>query len=229
LGEEQYPSLSPPVAKTPASDPQHPDYYKHNLADMASFDLRRRSAAVQRLANEDPSKVEDAEVRNGIARAMGEAAFDTMTPFSTRAEAVEGLVTWGSTYSVPLLLELLEDNVLPVRKAVYQALAKLEDERAIEPVARRFAGEIFSRDDAAECLKAFGAKAEDAVLQYAKPNDPTLTKATVNLLAEIGTKKSLGPLKSLSELTFYPVIQDDVDRAVQAIEARSRGSETRGE
>jgi len=216
------PRAAPERVKTPAEDPNHPDYWKQNLDDMLQAHLLNRNKAIARLAKADPEKVPSGDLRKEIARAFKEVALDRRIDGFARANAVEGLATWGGTYSVPLLIQLLESDDRLVHQACYPALAKLKDERAIEPVTRRFVGDFAERREAAECLAAIGSKAEDAVLKLARPDDMSLARETVVLLGKIGTKKSLQALTMLRAQRYYPAIHGNVELAASAIMLREK-------
>ena len=130
---------------------------------------------------------------------------------------------WGSTYSVPLLLELLEDDSPFIVGAAVAALGELKDERAIEPLAERFISDDFSAREIAECLRQYGSRAEDAVLQRAEmANDPMKARRTIELLGQIGTAKSLRFFRKLSsnrQTAFF--LGREIQAATRAIQQRA--------
>jgi HEAT repeat protein len=121
---------------------------------------------------------------------------------------------------VPILIDLLEDDNHFVNAEVLKELAKLDDERAIEPVAALFVRDTSLRDEAAACLRKFGSAAEEPVLRLSRPTDFIITRETVKLLGDIGTRKSIDPLRSLRQLTFYRLVEEDVRIAVNKIRLR---------
>ena len=153
-------------------DPSHPNDLQANVAALRSQDPFVRSLALGRLLNTTPGDVPDKQVRAEIAQGMREVAFARTASPQDREQAIRGLVTWGSNYSVPLLLKLLDDNSPFVQRAAIAALGELRDERAIEPLADRFAASTFGEDDIAECLRVFGSQAEDAVLKKCRRTIP---------------------------------------------------------
>jgi hypothetical protein len=203
--------------------PDHPDSTAQDLAEILGGESASRREAVDRLSNADPTRVASPELRKQFAQALRQVAFDDRTDSLTRSKAVRGLVTWGGKYSVPLLIELLDaDEPPPLRYACYQALAELKDQRAIEPVAARLASGHLDAREAAECLEAFGPRAEDAVLKLFPPDGFMQGREMVTLLGKIGTKKSLRPLQALRNERDYFIIRREVEQAVQAIVERNR-------
>jgi len=211
------------VARAAREDPMHADYFQANLNALRSRDVFERDEALDRLIGSEPKDVADENLRAQIARAIRDVAFDRGASPHTRDKAIRGLITWGSTYSVPLLLKLLEEDSPFVQKEVVAALAELGDERAIEPLAERFAADRFGGQEFAEALRAFGPRAEDAVLKHATTDNPIKARRTLELLSQIGTSKSLRYLSRLRrdrQLAF--MLGNEIQAATAAIQQRAR-------
>ena len=106
----------------------------------------------------------------------------------TEDEAIQGLVIWGGKYSVPVLIELMDNEKLSVSEHVFDGLAKSKDPRGAEAVAR-FLGNFFNHDKAAAALRKMGPVAEDALIKVAPSNDAKVSLAAVQLLGEVGTEQ----------------------------------------
>ncbi len=203
-----------------AGDPGHAEYYQANVDLLRIGESSDRHQALNRIADAKPSDVSDAELRKEIARAVRDVAEDTGLESDVRRAAIPVLVTWGSTYSVPILIGLLQDTDRFVQIDGLDALAKLQDEQAIEPVTELFVKNPLVRKEAADCLRSFGTAAEDTVLELVSPTDYVITQTTVQLLGDIGTNKSVERLRLLRKLNFYKLVQQDVTDAIKKIRER---------
>ena len=183
--------------------------------------MRRRSYRFSSdLPQSAPGDVSDAELRKEIARGIRDVAEDPALDDRVRREAIPVLVAWASTYSAPILIGLLQDDSRTVQLDALRELTEMNDLRAIEPVAEIFVKNASLRGDAAECLRRFGTEAEDKVLELSRPTDFMLTQATVQLLGDIGTRRSLDAFRLLRKLNFYRLVQKDVNEATAKIRQR---------
>ena len=130
------------------------------------------------------------------------------------------MVRWGGKHSVPLLIKLLEEPLL--NNEVFRALGSLKDSRAAVPVAMRLTDRR-DREAAYLCLQEMGAAAEDVVIEIVPNNDPQLSMAAVNLLAEIGTDKCLPMLRKAASKSLSPEIRKRAKSAI--VRVRKRESE----
>ena len=176
--------------------------------------------AIAQLGKASPSDVSDAELRKEIARAARDVVDDTSLDSGLRRDAMPLLVTWGSTYSVPIFIRLLEDKNHDVQLDALGVLAKMQDPQAIEPLVETFVKDPLLRKDAANCLRSFGSDAEDVILQSVSPSNFLITQATVQLLGDIGTRKSIDRMRLLRKLYFYKMVQQDVTDAIAKIRRR---------
>ncbi len=67
---------------------------------------------------------------------------------------------------------------------------------------------------------SFGSDAEDVILQSVSPSNFLITQATVQLLGDIGTRKSIDRMRLLRKLYFYKMVQQDVTDAIAKIRRR---------
>ena len=79
-----------------------------------------------------------------------------------------------------------------------EALARLKDERGVKPIAERLL-EPATRGDAKNALAAYGSMAEEEVLKLLKHEVADVRFAACEVLARIGTGKSLPELAMLSK------------------------------
>ncbi len=170
------------------------------LADLQGANAGQANAAAGKLQHAVPLD----ERRDEVLKAL-EAMLKQKDPFR-RKQAVDALATWAKAETIPLLIQCLEETSLLVKLAAIEALGKLKDERAAEPLAKLVA-QPGPRVQAAKALQSLGAKAEKAVLGLLAHAEPEVRQEACRLLKEIGTAASLPALKTASE---------DTDRTVAA-------------
>ena len=170
------------------------------LADLQGANAGQANAAAGKLQHAVPLD----ERRDEVLKAL-EAMLKQKDPFR-RKQAVDALGTWAKRETIPLLIQCLEETALLVKLAAIEALGKLKDERAAEPLAKLVA-EPGPRVQAAKALQSLGARAEKAVLGLLTHAEPEVRQEACRLLKEIGTAASLPALKTASE---------DTDRTVAA-------------
>lgn len=194
----------------PAEDASHPDYAVANLLDLKFGDSFEKRDALKRLGNADPAKLKDPALHGEIARAIRDVA--TTGDSFQKTEALEPLVVWGGKYSVPIVLEMLEESEGRGRNAdaIFGALAKYPTGESAKEVAR-YVGNFFAHREACECLVAMGSVAEPAVMEIAPSNDAKVSVAAVVILGEIGTEQSLSLLRKAQKSRNNDVKQAAVD------------------
>jgi predicted Zn finger-like uncharacterized protein len=189
--------------------PPNADPVVKALYDLQSPNQGRRADAVRRLKDMRPD-----EHREEVRKAL-EAHINDPDIF-LRGDIIEALGVWGNKESVPLLLKALNDE--HARSAAIQALGRLKDERAVEPLAERLEN-FFSRHDAEEALKAMGPMAEKAVIPRLRHHDDGVRGSACEVLRAIGTKESLPALQVVvDEKNFF--ISPKAEEAIRAIKAR---------
>jgi hypothetical protein len=146
---------------------------------------------------------------------------------TVRRAALTIVANHGGKEQVPLLIKSLSDSDAGVRNAVAKGLGRIKDPRAIEPLATLLAtGQSdqpyfrSNRDSAvAEALVHIGPAAEPAVLALLKEKNVETRIQACNVLRQVGSKKSLGPLK---DLTTNPSkeLSEAAAEACRAIQSR---------
>ena len=204
-------------------DPSDPDYYAKLAERVSSDDPFHRDDALDKLLRVQPAEVPSQETRGKIARAFKDAAFTEHGSPDQRRKAIRGMVVWGGTYAVPLLIELLEDDPPFIKDEVYDALGDLKDARAARPVAARL-GDFLEHQKACQCLRRIGPAAEDALLEVAPSNDPNVCLAAIQLLGEVGTSKSLSTLRDALR-SRNPQVKEAAKAASKRIREREQQAE----
>jgi HEAT repeat protein len=181
-----------------AADPNHPDFYRVNLAELRSPEAVRRRLAAARLAIAPPKELRD-EISAALVSLLGDR------DIGVRTNSLQALNTWYTGDVVELAINALEDKSVIVRDAAVQILENRKDPRAIEPLV----GLLIDWSDVliVECLQSFGAKAEDPVLaRYNGAGEP-LRRAIIEILAEIATEKGIAKLREIAEDRSHPFLQ----------------------
>jgi HEAT repeat protein len=193
------------VPRTPKI-PDDTDPVTRSLAELQLRDQGKRREAMQRLTRQGVDAKRQAEV----ARAL-DAQLQERDGF-TRNEAIKTLAVWGDSESVPALIALLGHDDGGTRHEAIKTLASLCDERAIEPITRRF---VEDRGEAMEALQIFGEKAEPAVIQLLQHPDGFVRTDACKVLKIIGTKVSLPALRKVVRAGGFP--EGAAREAIQAI------------
>ncbi|MHB8902903.1 MAG: HEAT repeat domain-containing protein, partial [Thermoguttaceae bacterium] len=208
---------------TPAiTDPDDPNFFKQNLANVRSTDTFLRDEALQHLVNVDTAKLADPQMRKDIAQAIRAVAFDNKERSNVRCTAIRGLVHWGGKFAGPILVQLLQLDEPFLEAEICRQLAVLKEPAAIDLLVAKIMDLGPHREEFAKCLIAYGPLAEDSILANTRAQEPMTTSLILQVLAQIGTKKSLPALKALRNLYFANIIAGDLQRAVQMIEQREK-------
>ena len=118
------PAKLPEPPKPEVDDPNSPDFYRRNLADLGTYDRYRRWRAVKRIRQAEPK-----ELRQEIAAALVALLKDVYPPM--RQFAAEALAVWGSGQHAPALTEALDDTgedgkVAAAARAALEAIRQRE-------------------------------------------------------------------------------------------------------
>jgi HEAT repeat protein len=170
-------------------------YYKGHIHHEA--EIRKGALKVLlRVPNED---VPDRETLGRIAKGIRELASKSFLPDEVD-EAVVGLVKWGGKYSAPILIEMLKEHRARPSNLHIQAIASFPDVATADVLAEQL-DVVFdeTRAQAAAGLRRMGPFAEDALLKVAPSNNESTSLAAIELLGELGTKKSLTLLQKAGQ------------------------------
>jgi HEAT repeat protein len=197
------------VARKVEGPPPNADPVTQALFELKSPNSHRRADAARRLAEMVPDNR-----RADVARALEPLLNDP--EFFTRDAVNKALGVWGSKENVPALLLAL--NHEHTRGSAIEALGRLKDERAVEPLAQLLEN-FFARHPASEALRAMGPMAEKAVIKRLHHHDGGVRGEAIAILKVIGTRESLPALKAVvNEQDFF--LTRPAEEAIRAIEAR---------
>jgi serine/threonine protein kinase len=118
------PAKLPVPPRPEVDDPNSPDFYRQNLADLGNYDRYRRWRAVKRIRKANPKELQ-AEMGAALAALLSDA-YPPMRQF-----AAEALGVWGSDQHVGALTEALDDTgedgkVAAAARAALEAIGKRE-------------------------------------------------------------------------------------------------------
>jgi hypothetical protein len=160
------------------------------LLDIQSKNFQVREKGVELLAAaqpkaDDPRKPKICTILTGMVR-------DHQQGFGIKAETLgDAIAVWQTPDTVKSLLPLLDyQRGAPPRTAMI-VLARSRDKHAAFPICRWL---IEDTADAQEALTSMGPVAEDDVIKVLVEKNDKARLAAINILAEIGTQKSLKPL-----------------------------------
>ncbi len=221
-GAELEAALNPPPP--PPANPFTADEVAQRLADLKKPEAFARQQAIRELNSPRLGRPSEEVIRE-----MARLAQDPDE--AVREGAVSILAVHGGREQVPLLIKALKmPGSANLRNTVAQALGRLKDPKAAEaltellaegsPEQLSFSG---GRENAvSQALVSLGQPAEPAVVEVLKQQNLATRVLACNILKQIGTKKSLRPLK---DLTGHPVKEVSEAAAEAARWIKSRGGE----
>jgi HEAT repeat protein len=202
---------------------------------QTSFTLEELARLQQQLQSEDLG-IRHTAVRELSGSRLGKPTPEMLARMATlandpddtlRRAALAMLANHGTKDQVPLLIKGLNDPDTGTRTAVAKGLGRLKDPRAVEPLVNLLAtgqnDQPYYRPNresaAAEALVRIGPAAEPAVLALLKEKNLDTRMQACNVLKQIGTKKSLGPLKDLT-LNPSKELSEAAAEACRSIQSR---------
>lgn len=214
-GAEREKALQPVLnASTPGQPPKKltREEIEKLMDDLKSGESSTRSMAASKLQSSELS-----EVPPGLLDLM--AGLLNQEDSVLRGAAAKVLADYGTAEQVPLLLKLLKDSENYSRYNIIRGLGRLKDKRAAEPLAAMIASGGSDAYQAVEALSKIGSDAEDAVLPLLAEKHNETRRQACKILKDIGTKKSLEPLRELM-LSTDRMLSEAAGEAVRAIMAR---------
>lgn len=202
-----------------ADDPEFHKKLCELMLDEGNWPLHDKT--IDALLSLDPQDVEDKAIRQQIARNFRTLAEQDGPPEDV-GKAIRGLVLFGGKYSVPILIDMIEQEQLEVNAEVFHGLAKLKDPRGARAAAKTL-GNFFNHKQAVSCLREMGPVAEDALMEAAPSDDPNISLAAVQLLGEVGTPKCLD-LLARAAASSNPEIVEAARASTKAIRQRARNA-----
>lgn len=191
--------------------------------DLKSGEKSTRVACAEWLTHQQQVKAN----RQAVAAAL-ETLLTDSDP-NVRKVGMKALCKWASKDNVPALIQVLKDNETPLGtgemgKLAMQTLGEIKDERGVAPVATQLLN-FFDREEAARVLIAMGPMVEKIVLTGLTNQDAAVRKLVCLILAEVGTKASLSPLKRTARNESDQKVAGAALIAVSAINARAAAAE----
>jgi HEAT repeat protein len=237
-GAERDKALAPPAPPPPDKE-FTPEELAKLVEQLKSDDLATRQSAARELGGSRlGSRVSS---RQSAARDLSGSRLGTPTPEllalmaslindpddTVRHAALTILANHGGKEQVPLLIKALNDPDTAMRTTIAKGLGRIKDPRAIEPLANLLATAPSdqpyfrpNRESAvADALVQIGPAAEPAVLALLKEKNIETRCQACNMLKQIGTKKSLGPLKDVT-LNPSKELSEAAAEACRSIQSR---------
>ncbi|MCL2647744.1 MAG: DUF4190 domain-containing protein [Phycisphaerales bacterium] len=178
---------------------------------LKTRDLNRRQTAIRFLLK-TPSEPES---RRGVSILLGQCVAEP----ALRLESLTALKTWGTTENVLGLtnqLNTLKEND-PLRPYILLALGGTGD---VGQVAGRLIEELkkdATRPSAIEALVILGPDVETVMIPYL--DDPKIGRAACEVLAKVGTARSVTALKTVNPKN-NPGLKREAEDAIKTIETR---------
>ena len=119
----------------------------------------------------------------------------------------------------PYIFARVDDTSFTIRSLAYQMLRQVDDRRAIEPLAKRFASDDVDR--VPSLLRSFGAASETSLLPYLSHEDPEICEKACSLLGKIGTQKSLPALQEMAKREQTMTLKAQTRSSINKIKRRT--------
>jgi hypothetical protein len=174
------------------------------------IDQHKKLDMLESLTRQTPgdNRVEIAKLLEGIILSQGNERY--------LPEAAKALAIWNRPETIDAMLPLLKKDAYPApyRRAAITALGGTKNQKVIMPVILCVQDEP---DTTVAALINLGPMAETDVIKLLRENDANVRRSGARVLKEIGTVKSVVPLKQLTG-GWDPVF----DEALAAIAERRR-------
>jgi HEAT repeat protein len=142
--------------------------------------------------------------------------------------AIQALGTWGSKAEVPALIEATIDKNPSTRREAFKVIGRFRDDRTVVPVMNGLRDNS-TRGEAGQALRDLGPMAEPEVLAVlAEPRELgllSLKQAAIDVLADIGSEKSVPALRKIAASTDFHEkarLVEPAQKALAAIEKRKK-------
>lgn len=179
------------------------------IQDLESGDIRKASAAQSRLTRHT-SQPGDRKFAAALEKYL---QHDNA---KVREAAAQALASCATNENLPAILKLLDSDSSSVRNYAVQALGRLKSPAAIDRLV-----ELLQKGDisAVSALTQIGPAAESAMLKLFSQGDRTVRQRALQVLMQVGTKKSLAALEKYKN-DADPLTKALVDGAIQSIRLR---------
>jgi HEAT repeat protein len=186
---------------------------------LESPEKAKRQEALRELAGRKPLAVSDGDRQAIVLAVTSGLKNDGALAIQ---EAVPVLAEWGGDENIPQIIDILQAGSAPMRHAALDKLSGLRNDRAAKAVAALLPWE----PEAARCLINMGRVAELAVLPCVDHRDVNVRRTAVDILGEIGGRRSLIKLQELSKKIRKTdtVMMQKTSAAVDKIRPRLKAS-----
>jgi hypothetical protein len=199
-GAEMVKELTRPV--TPANLPEV-------MQDLQSDDIRKASTARSRLIRHS-SQPGDRKVAAALEKYLDH------DHEKVREAAAQALASCATNENLPALLKLLDSSSTMVRLHAVLALGRLKSPQAVDRLVELMAKGDYS---AVSALTQIGPAVEPSVLKLVRQGDQGARQRALQVLSQVGTKKSLPVLEKYRN-DADPLSKTLVDSAIQMIRLR---------
>jgi hypothetical protein len=213
--------FNPPINPPPVNPPPQQAakvFTGDAIIDQSLTDLESAQWIIAQEGARNRAKMPANQHRAIVAQKLA-AQLNRPDP-DTLLAVVQALNVWATPEEVPALANFIQERRLGAeRKAAFEVLVKLRDDRGIPAVVRFFRDNPFS-PDAAMGVRAFGPAAENDVLALLNESkNSTAKREMIKILRDIGTEKSLAVLQPMTTATS-PTVRTVAQEAVTSINAR---------
>jgi predicted Zn finger-like uncharacterized protein len=201
-----------PGPPRPRSEPEFPadaDEVDKALIELKSHELNKLRSGVRRLLHWLP----DERLPQVVAALVPLLEMDDNFFVS---DVEKALAIWKSPDAVPALIARTSDHRGFVRHEAIKALARIKDERGVEPIAARIKED---GHEVEEAFKEMGSIAEPAVIARLTSPDRDVRRRACEILKSIGGHATLRAMLRLPEDPDHGA-QAAAEEAVKAIVAR---------
>ena len=141
---------------------------------------------------------------------------------STRILAIETLAQNDPKKSLEYIVSGIDDPSIDVREATHKILEELSDSKSIPLLVERY--DSVHRKRVALTLSRLGPEVEPHVISFASHTSVDMQMTTCNLLAEVGTQKSIKALQSVVANSKQARVRLQASNAIDRINSRSNSS-----
>jgi len=202
------PGIDQPGIEKPASEvelPKLPEdeqqlgeddsvYYARLAGLMISAEQDSVNAKViEKILEIEPSNILEKNTRVAIAKNFRQLTLEAEGQREQEL-AIQGLAKYGGKYCVPILLEMRKDGKVKAREEFLTVLGQYPNEKAGEAVVQLFM-ESPRDEKVLVCLRKMGPSAEIPLIQAARTDDQALELTIIELLGDVGTKKSFALMR----------------------------------
>jgi hypothetical protein len=225
IGEPELNKGNPPLAgldgnmqdRQPAEAERNRDPVVEALVGLKSDLSIDRHRSVSTLLGVEPGH--DSRRKAEVAAALATMVND---PEVGRL-AWRALAKWATADQIPLFIDQLASPEAHTRRVAIEVLGRIGGSSAVRPIAERLT-EFFDRNAAIKALQGIGPDSELEMIGYLSHTDESVRIAACQVLAFVGTKKSLAPLQTVARSDPSRRVQRAASQASQNISNRLPGS-----